>query len=66
MTLVTIVSKTLEVCLTDYSQLKLPTESLSRVIMQNRCWMSNRTHAHAPTHNSTLAQQECNEELQHF
>lgn len=47
----TVVSKTLEVCLTDNGQLKIPTESLSRVIMQNRCWMSNRTHSH----NSTLS-----------
>lgn len=53
----TIISKALEECLTDYSQLKLPTESLTRVIMQNRCGISNYTHAqmHPHSHNGTLS-----------
>lgn len=63
----TVVSKALEDCLTNYSQLKLPTESLSHNAKQ--MW-DKQTHTHSCIHRVTKAlsrtQQECNEELQHL
>lgn len=62
---VTIVSKALEECLTNYSQLKLPTESLSHNAKQ--MW-DKQTHTrsciHTVTKGLSRTQQECNEELQ--
>lgn len=49
----TTVSKALEECLMNYSQLKLPT--VSRVIMQNRCGISKRTRSCIHSHKSTLS-----------
>lgn len=66
----TINSKALEECLTDYSHLKLPTESLTRVIMQNRCGISNYTHAqmhpHSKQWHSLAHNKNAKEELHHL